>query len=66
MRIALTLAGEAREPEAFSPARTNLAAGKVTALPLALAQMTMRSESRAEQMTEEPAKLLEHSERRDL
>jgi hypothetical protein len=42
----LTLAAEAREPEAFSLARTNLAAGKVMASQLA--QKAMRSESRAE------------------
>jgi len=43
-----TLAGEARELEAFSPARTNLAARKVMASQLALAELGMRSESRAE------------------
>jgi hypothetical protein len=43
-----TLAAEAREPEAFSLARTNLAAVKVMASQLALPQKAMRSESRAE------------------
>jgi len=62
VRIFFTLAAEAREPEAFSLARTNLAAGKVMASQLALAELGMRSESRAEA----PVKLLEHSERRDL
>ena len=62
MGVLLTLAAEARELEALSPARTNLAAWKVTASQLELAQLAMRSESRAEA----PVKLLEHSERRDL
>jgi hypothetical protein len=57
-----TLAGEARELEAFCLARTNLAAWKVMTSQLELAQMAMRSESRAEA----PVKLVEHSERRDL
>ena len=66
MGTLLTLAGEARELEAFSPARTNLAAGKVMASQLELAQMAMRSESRAERMAMAPVKVLEHLERRDL
>jgi hypothetical protein len=58
----LTLAGEGRELEKFSPAWTNLAAWKLMASQLELAQMAMLSESRAEA----PVKPLEPSERRDL
>ena len=66
MGVLLTLAAEARELEALSPARTNLAAWKVTASQLELAQLAMRSESWAERIAEASAKLLEYSERRDL